>query len=178
MSLYVELLSWVTVSWNGEGYHSKSNPILRQLLVYRNNRGLKYGHCGENDWRQPKNFSQIHNWWSEHFHWTLSFFPIFWVWERFQQSCIPRLLSDSQKRDRMTFRKTILAKVEKGGIQFVVKYVIEYGFIIFTMKRNNNRHNGSSLFTPTLKMFKAESKSTGKVMTTVFWDSEGVIMVN
>lgn len=90
---------------------------------------------------------------------------------------VPRRLTDDHKDQRRTICAELLARYEADGDNFLSNIVTGdetwiHHFEAETKRQSMEWHHTNS---PSKKKFKAVP-SAGKVMATVFWDSEGVIL--
>lgn len=91
---------------------------------------------------------------------------------------VPRMLTDEQKEKRLCISRVNLEKFQANKEIFLSRFVTMdetwvHHFDPETKKQSMSWKRASS---PTPKKFKVSS-SAGKVMASVFWDAEGIIMV-
>lgn len=92
---------------------------------------------------------------------------------------VPRMLTDDHKNTRQTVCRELLAQYEDGGDDFLQRIVTGdetwlHHFEPETKRQSMEWHHTNS---PRKKKFKS-APSAGKVMASVFWDSEGVLLVD
>lgn len=92
---------------------------------------------------------------------------------------VPRMLTDAHKNTRKTVCSELLAQYEDGGDDFLARIVTGdetwlHHFEPETKRQSMEWHHKDS---PRKKKFKS-APSAGKVMASVFWDSEGVLLVD
>jgi histone-lysine N-methyltransferase SETMAR len=91
---------------------------------------------------------------------------------------IPKFLNADQKRNRVIASQAILARFHAGAEDFVARLVTMdetwlHHYDPQTKERSKEwRHSGS----PRPKKFRVQ-KSAGKIMASVFWDKDGVILM-
>ena len=92
---------------------------------------------------------------------------------------VPRMLTDGQKRFRLDVSRYLLSRYEIDLGDFIDRVVTQDETCVHHFEPESKmqsmqwKHPGS----PPPKKFIRVS-STGKVMTSVFWDSQGVIMID
>ncbi|KAM3914022.1 histone-lysine N-methyltransferase SETMAR-like [Leptodactylus fuscus] len=92
---------------------------------------------------------------------------------------VPRMLTDEQKKKRVDISRANLKKFQADQENFLSRFVTMdktwiHHFDPETKQQSITWKRGNE---PTLKKFKVSS-SAGKVMVSVFWDAEGIIMVD
>lgn len=92
---------------------------------------------------------------------------------------VPRMLTDQNKETRKTIASELLQRFNLEGEEFLGKIVTGDETWVHFFEPESKRqsmewHHRNS---PTQKKFKTV-RSAGKVMATVFWDAEGVILVD
>ena len=87
------------------------------------------------------------------------------------------MLTKDQKKGRLDISKYLLSLYENNPEEFMHRAVTqdETGSITLILKpKSRVCNNGSTLAHPLLRNFS----SAGKVMASIFWDSQGIIMVD
>lgn len=92
---------------------------------------------------------------------------------------VPRMLTDSQKQNRLDISKTLLDKFQEDSENFLSRFVTMdetwvHHFDPETKQQSSQWKRPSS---PTPKKFRAVA-SAGKVMASIFWDSEGILLID
>jgi histone-lysine N-methyltransferase SETMAR len=84
------------------------------------------------------------------------------------------MLSDEMKAERVRISRELLEHFEKEGEDFLKKIIIGDETWVHHYDPENKRQ---SMESPQLKKFKTQA-SAGKVMLTVFWNSERVVLAD
>lgn len=92
---------------------------------------------------------------------------------------VPRMLTDEQKKKRVDLSRANLAKFQADQENFLSRFVTmdETWIHHFDPETKQQSMTWKRPSSPTPKKFKV-SCSAGKVMASVFWDTEGIIMVD
>nr|XP_032528131.1 uncharacterized protein LOC116778294 [Danaus plexippus plexippus] len=91
---------------------------------------------------------------------------------------VPRMLTDEQKKKRVDISRVNLQKFQADKENFLSRFVTmdETWIHHFDPETKQQSMTWKRASSPTPKKFKVSS-SAGKVMASVFWDAEGIIMV-
>lgn len=91
---------------------------------------------------------------------------------------VPRMLTDEQKKKRVDISRANLEKFQADQEKFLSRFVTmdETWIHHFDPETKQQSMTWKRASSPTPKKFKVTS-SAGKVMASVFWDAEGIIMV-
>ncbi|XP_055911087.1 histone-lysine N-methyltransferase SETMAR-like [Eupeodes corollae] len=91
---------------------------------------------------------------------------------------VPRMLNDEQKKKRIEISRANLEMFQKDQEKFLFRFVTmdEIWIHHFHVETNQQTMAWKRDSSPTAKKCKVSS-SEGKVMASVFWDAEGVIMI-
>lgn len=92
---------------------------------------------------------------------------------------VPRMLTDAQKKSRVDISKLNLAIIEEDPDSFCARFVTvdETWVHHFDPETKNQSKGWKRPSSPPIKRFKV-SASAGKIMASVFWDAEGIIMID
>lgn len=91
---------------------------------------------------------------------------------------VPRMLTDEQKKNRVDISRVNLEKFQADQENFLFRFVTmdETWIHHFDPETKQQSMTWKRASSPTPKKFKVSS-SAGKVMASVFWDAQGIIMV-
>ncbi|XP_045451016.1 histone-lysine N-methyltransferase SETMAR-like [Melitaea cinxia] len=91
---------------------------------------------------------------------------------------VPRMLTDEQKKNRVDISRVNLEKFQADQENFLSRFVTmdETWIHHFDPETKQQSMTWKRASSPTPKKFKVSS-SAGKVMASVFWDAQGIIMV-
>ena len=92
---------------------------------------------------------------------------------------VPRMLTEDQKKSRHDISKYLLSLYEDDPEEFMHRFVTQDETLVnhFDLDATKQGMKWKLIGSPTPKKFKRVS-SAGKVMASIFWDSQGVIMVD
>ncbi|GBN49171.1 Histone-lysine N-methyltransferase SETMAR [Araneus ventricosus] len=97
-------------------------------------------------------------------------------------SCwVPKMLTDAHKTKPLGCALTFLTRYSEDGNEFLNKIVTGdetcHGFVMSLQNQNNCRWNGGTHGPPQQNKFKTTS-SAHKIMCSVFWDRQGILLVD